>query len=322
MKRVGVLLLAIICCLCNVSCQKSDEILISDLREFPATYTRISDNIKIELDIIIDETAEKFLYNSKARRIEINEEKLVEDLIYKNQSQDQIEKIDDWTYESENGATLAIINDSVAFLSNSESYKVAQKELEKNSLKKTQDKKVDEKSFELSPGRLELEKQLDSWGIENFFLDNRSYVNNLKIKSSQWYGYEKWQGLDVFTNKYYRSLSEKAAPLQIIEVSDKIEKLQLLYSYKFIEGEEILKLQTFDKVADSMEEEYSMLLTDNKYEAVRAKLAFWVKDVHDQEVLDMEPVWVVTIQEYKEGNNSGYVEYEEIYSAVTAHNIG
>ena len=59
-----------------------------------------------------------------------------------------------------------------------------------------------------------------------------------------------------------------------------------------------------------------------KYEAVAAQLAFWVKDVHDQEELDMEPVWVVTIRECKEDRSSDYIEYEEIYSAITAKNIG
>ncbi len=126
----------------------------------------------------------------------------------------------------------------------------------------------------------------------------------------------------MFSNKFSCGLSEEAAPLQITEISDSIEKLQLLYGYEFTKSKELLKLQPFDKVADSIEKEYSMLLTDNKYEAVAAQLAFWVKDVHDQEELDMEPVWVVIIRERKEDRSSDYIEYEGIYSAITAKNIG
>ncbi|WP_251390079.1 hypothetical protein [Mediterraneibacter agrestimuris] len=167
-----------------------------------------------------------------------------------------------------------------------------------------------------------MDNQLKSWGIKNFSLENRAYSEKLEVKSSAWCGYERWQGIRVFSNKFSCGLSEEAAPLQITEISDSIEKLQLLYGYEFTKSKELLKLQPFDKVADSIEKEYSMLLTDNKYEAVAAQLAFWVKDVHDQEELDMEPVWVVTIRECKEDRSSDYIEYEEIYSAITAKNIG
>lgn len=175
---------------------------------------------------------------------------------------------------------------------------------------------------EILSKKIKLDNQLKSWGIENFSLENRACSESLEVKSSAWCGYERWQGIRVFSNKFSRGLSEEAAPLQITEISDSIEKLQLFYGYEFTKDQELLKLQPFDKVADSIEEEYSMLLTNSKYEAVAAQLAFWVKDVHDQEELDMEPVWVVTIREYKDGKCSDYTEYEEIYSAVTAQNIG
>lgn len=110
--------------------------MICSIDEFPKTYKRVSDSIKIEVDIVIDETAEAFLYNGKARRIKINEEKIVKDLLYKNNPQKEVEKIDKWLYKNAKGAALTIIKDTAIYMSNSENYKVVQKELEEKFSKK------------------------------------------------------------------------------------------------------------------------------------------------------------------------------------------
>lgn len=87
-----------------------------------------------------------------------------------------------------------------------------------------------------------MDNQLKSWGIKNFSLENRAYSEKLEVKSSAWCGYERWQGIRVFSNKFSCGLSEEAAPLQITEISDSIEKLQLLYGYEFTKSKELLKL--------------------------------------------------------------------------------
>lgn len=135
-KSLGVILLVIVCCFGNVSCQKSSDKMICSIDEFPKTYKRVSDSIKIEVNIVIDETAEAFLYNGKARRIKINEEKIVKDLLYKNNPQKEVEKIDKWLYKNAKGAALTIIKDTAIYMSNSENYKVVQKELEEKFSKK------------------------------------------------------------------------------------------------------------------------------------------------------------------------------------------
>lgn len=315
-KKLSILLITVAFLLVNVSCHNLNDVTISNLEEFPDKYQRVTDNINIDVDIAIDEDAEQILYSSKAKRIKINEAKMTEELL------ENEEKIDQWTYKDKNGRTFSINKDAIAFLSNSESCKVVQNEIEEVSLSKGTDIFREGKTSKLSSNNLKMDDLLISWGIDGFELYNRFEEDKSKEEWNVWCGYEKWQGIYVFSNKYYAGLSEEEAPLQIIEINDKIEKIQLLYGYNFVKGNDIIKFQTFDKIADSIEKEYSLMISDNKYEAIRAELAFLVKDVHDQSDLDMEPVWVVTIREHGEDKETDCLEYQEVYSAVTARNIG
>lgn len=322
-RKIGIFLIIVICSLGSVSCRKEEDTIIS-LQEFPKRYERATDSIDINTEIVIDESADEILYDNKALRIDIREDQLVEDLMSENTQQNEVFKIDKWTYGDNKGQTLSINDDSIAFISGSDNYKVIQKNLQEQSInnpdpiKKTQK----DENTEAAQERIELENQLSSWGLEDFKLYEELNLNKSDVIGSVWCGYERYQGLFVFSNKYYNDLSGESAPLQIIKSEDIIEKMQLLYGYEFIKGKEKMQLKTFDEIADSLEKEYSMVISDNQHEAVKAELAFLVNDVHDKEELDMEPVWIITIHEYQKDNKADFREYQEIYSAITARNVG
>ena len=320
-RRISIILIIVTCSLVSVSCRKEENIIIS-LQEYPKRYERIADSIDINAEIVIDENADEFLYANKALRIEICEDQLVKGLMAENTQQNEVFKIDKWTYADKKGKTLSINGDSIAFISGSDNYRVIQKKLQSfnnfDSIERTQKNENTDTSQE----RIELENQLSSWGLEDFKLQEELELNKSDVIGSIWCGYERYQGLLVFSNKYYNNLSCESAPLQIIKSKDVIEKMQLLYGYKFIKGKEKILLKTFDEIANSLEKEYSMIISDNQYEAVKAELALWVNDIHDKEELDMEPVWIITIHEYQKDNKVDFREYQEIYSAITAHNVG
>lgn len=116
-------------------------------------------------------------------------------------------------------------------------------------------------------------------------------------------------------------MTEQWAPLQLFTSDAGIEWMQLLYNFKFKKADRKLMLKPFAEVANVLEREYSLLLTENTYEVVKAELFFWVDVIHDKRILEMEPVWIITIREYVDGNKDKYGEYQEIYSAVTAKSI-
>lgn len=321
--KIGVFLIIEICSLGIVSC-RNEENTITSLHEFPQRYERSTDNININTEIVIDENSDEFLYDNKAMRIDIHEDQLLKDLMLKNEQQDEVFRIDKWMYGDNKGQTLYIKDDSIAFISSSNNYKTMQKIIQEQTI--SNQNSIEKNSYDVNiedyKERIELEKQLKSWGLEDFKLYEEHKINKSDVLGSTWYGYEKYQGLFVFSNKYYSNLSGESAPLQIMKSEDIIEKLQLLYGYEFVKGKDKIQLKTFDEIADSLEKEYSMVISDNQHEAIKAELAFLVKDIHDKEKLDMEPVWIITIHEFQKNNKANYREYQEIYSAITACNVG
>lgn len=321
-KRIWITLLVLLSGIGSVSCQKKQNNALISLQEFPDTYKKITDNVIIDLDIIIDEDVQERLYESKANRIKVDGNKLMKSLFGNNKDSNHIFKTDEWTYEDQKQQMLYVNGNNVVFTSNSNASQTTLQRLE-NHLQN--DPTRMSTGFSDTNMLIEdVQNQLEYWDLEEFELYTNYSIESTNEKGNTcmyWLGYEECQGLSVFSDKYYSGLSDLWAPLQIFGTPDKIEKIRILYGYKFLVGETPIQLKKFDEIANSIEKEYSMLLTDNEHAAVKAELAFWVDDIYDKDELEMEPVWVITMQEYVAGDRNNFTEYQEVYSAITTQNV-
>lgn len=339
MKRKILLAIMFVCGEIVTGCQhKGIESTVEIKKmDFPSSCEKVESNVRFCTKINVSEDANRILYESKAFRIEAENDKLVASLLAVEGKKDTIQQPDQWSYIDEKGQMLYIDKDYVSYLSNSKEYdELMELFLPSFQTKSLGDGISDFNNTEFLNKKEKIEQKINAMNIHNFKLYkcyeiNRIDANTPKVDKNEnsemradgiyWLGIEKWQGLPVISSMFYNGITDAWAPIQILETSRGIEKIQILYNLKFEKIKHKIQLQPFSKIAEALEQEYSMILTSNKYDIMKAEMCFWTDIVQDEKEFVMEPVWVFTIHEYKPGEEDNYTEYQEVYSAVTAKSV-
>lgn len=335
-KKISMLIITIVFMGVTVSCEKTNQTdeTVQNVHKFESYYSKENSKINFCTDIIVPQTANENLYESKATRVSIDQTKIKSVLFGEYKDGSNLQQIDTWSWESTDGKTLYIDKDYLSFSSNSQIYD----EFLPKIMNITQQNNL-HKIPKVSPNACVSAINLSDCGLEGFDLieeylintesglrelscDNQETVaKERKPQLIYWSGYETWQGIPVFSDIFYKGMTEQWIPLQLFISDAGIEWMQLLYNFEFTKTDRKISLKPFDEVANALEREYALLLTENTYDVLKAELFFWVDVIHDKKILEMEPVWIITVREYVDGNKDDYSEYQEIYSAVTAKNV-
>lgn len=319
MKKISLALVIVIMLVLSACCIQSqpDFVLVND---FPEKYVKQDDKISFDTEIIIDESAEKELYKCTAQKATFQGGEIAEILF----GDHRFEANGD-NYISENGESVYVGDAFISYNSNS----TIQNEIGSGFSLFKENYTADRFEFaNIDDGiALDDQKQVEEYifeiGINNcsFY---RYYLLNQEEGSEAakyWLGTEKFQGLPVYCSLFAKEADDTWAPIQVMSVSNGIEKIQVLYYFTFDKSDEEIKLRTFKDIADSLEKEYENLLTDNKYLVTNARLIYWVDINQTDSEFDMIPTWVVTVREFTGNDQSEYQEYKELINAGTAESI-
>ena len=339
-KKIVICFLCTILVLAVIGCESKKNRESIKVFDFQKKYKRAGDALTFDTTIHVGDGVQNYLYVSKAQLVRFDSEKIM-GICVPSKIDDTWLGLDGNSFALDNGNTLNIDEDYVAFNSNSKLEEIITSgfslfgneytadqypivEIEKESTASGEIKKVND--------------TISSMGIEDFrfykyyVLDDtlpqdngedtqNNDITDRNIKASYYIGTQFWQGLPVFCSEYYSGFNDTWAPLQVLFVNDGIEKMQVLYCFQFKKSDEKQQLKSFEEIADSLENEYELLLTDNKHTVTEAELYFWVDSNQIESEFEMKPVWVLTVREFSEGNEDDYIEYQELVDARTAENI-
>ena len=224
-------------------------------------------------------------------------------------------------YLEKEGKNLYIDRNSIVYLSNPE---IQSYIAEKFSFEKSESDTASIHSYtefteaSLQSEKKQLERMIQKIGIPNLVLKKCYDIE----KCRYWLGIQEWQKTPVFTTVLYEGMNDERMPVQILNTSKGVEKLNASYYFEFEQKKEKIKLLSFDKIAEALENEYSMILTDNKYNVIGAELYFWVDVNQEESEYKMEPVWIFTIREYHGGKEKNGMVLQEIIHAETGKRVG
>lgn len=290
-----------------------------NVSDIPAHYKRELEYLNFEIEHIeID--LDDSLYQTYAKRVEFDPKSTAK-FFLGDSFQGTISKNEDGVFYLTQGEKLLYFSgDNMVYMSNSKE----QSNVAKNFSVNEDGNKIvpahiyaefTDKSLQAEKKRLE--KQVQEIGIENLEL----YKCYDLGESMYWSGIQKCQGIPVFTTIYYEGMNDEWMPFQFLNTQEGMEMAKVIYCFRFEQKKEKIKLLSFDEIAKSLEQEYEMILTDNKYDVVGAELYFWVDVNQEDAEYKMEPVWVFTIHEYREGEEENYNEYQELIHAETGKSV-
>lgn len=328
------------CTTANTGKKKNEE-----SNEIPEKY--IGKNKFLEFDTeIVNTKRGNNIYKSTAVATKFNAETVVPIMFGEGVESELVEGDRD-NYIHSNGNSFYVYKNYLAFNSNSQLQTCVMKSFSLFDENYTADKFESVEAHHASVD-LNLKQQIidtcSSMGIENMNLYKMYKLNYKTLQENEhhedkmgndmpykykkdwseadnsiyWIGNQTWQELPVFCSAYSESITDTWAPIQVLQTQNGIEKIQVLYDFKFEKSSEQVKLRAFEEVANALTKEYSMLLTDNKYVATKAELHYWVDVNQEDTKFDMIPVWVFTVKEYKSNTEDEYVEYQKLVNAETA----
>ncbi len=290
-----------------------------NVSDIPNQYKRELEYLNFEIDHI-EVDLDDGLYQSYAKRVEFEPNSTAKFFLGDSFQESIFKNMDGVFYLTQGEKLLYFSGDNMTYMSNSKE----QLNMAKNFSQNEDNNKIipahiytefTDKSLQAEKKRLE--KQVQEIGIENLNL----YKCYDLGESMYWSGIQKWQGIPVFTTIYYEGMNDKWMPFQFLNTQEGLEMAKVMYCFQFEQGKEKIKLLSFDEIAKSLELEYEMILTDNKYDVVRAELYFWVDVNQEDAEYKMEPVWIFTIREYRDGEEEDYNEYQELIHAETGKSV-
>lgn len=304
------------------------------IEKFPEKYICKDSKLEFQTDVIVSKEINKELYECTAATISFSPKEILP-YVFPQGNDSKFFQSDGNNYIDYQGRSLFIDSDYVAYNSNSEREKTLMSNFSLFPENYTADQFNVLTEAELSCEECNKDsilKTLSAWGITNCNLF-KGYVLDYKKSQKEndrdgdvedsiyWLGNEKCQGVPVFCSEFSKNLNDTWAPIQVLSTSGEIEKVQILYYFKFQYNERKIKLKPFEKIVESIQEEYDNLLTDNKYIATKAELFFWVDVNQDTQNYEMRPVWVFSICEYNSNTKIENSEYQEFVDASSGENI-
>ncbi len=310
------LLLCLTLTACSAKKESSKE--RSDRYHFPGSYTRQTASIEIDLPVIAGSENKNCLYKCTAEKKHFAPREIAS-LIWGTELSKLVSETDENSFVHKNKNSLYVDCDYIAFNSNSEKQKSIMKKFSLFPETYTADQfpafEDTDEGFTDFKEKGKLEELFYSMGITNLFL-YKAYLPEEEIR--YWIGTETCQGLPVFCSSFYNGFNDTWSPVQALYTPSGIEKIQVLYYFNFSLTEEKISLKPFDEIADALEKEYSMLITDYKHAAIKAELSFWVNVNQTNNTWEMLPVWIITIREFPPDTPDHFTEYEKIINAETA----
>lgn len=328
------------------ACASSNEPVGKSTNDFPAEYVRKNEALDFDAEIVVGNGTKAYLYRGSAYRVVFNKGSVIP-LMIRGKTQIDSAHSNDYYHAFDNGNGLYMYNDYISYSSNSQRQKAITSSFELFTGHYTADRfvsTVNGEELQALDGKREVEKLLQDLNVKNvdlfkcYVLDYQTLQKNEQHiapdgtdridrykpewseadNSNYWLGIERWQGIPVFCSSFYDGMNDTWSPIQVLYTLDGIEKVQILYSFEFVQSDEKIVLQSFDTIANAMIENYSMLLTDDKHMVKKAELFFWVDVNQMEKSFDMVPVWILTIREYMKENTTEYKEYSELVHAETA----
>lgn len=283
--------------------------------DIPVQYKKELKNLKFDIEHI-ESNLSKDLYQSFAKRIEFNPKLLIQYFLGKD-FQEEIRKDENGIiYLIHEDHSLLLMQDYMAYRSGSELQAYVTENIPAWRDSKYTDSisiYTDFSEASLQAEKTLLEKQFTKLGVENLIFQKCYDLD----ECTYWMGLQEWQGVPVFTTVFYEGINEEWMPVQILNTSEGVELASIMYCFQFEQKKEKIELLPFDEIVKSLEEEYAMILTDKKHDVVGARLYFWVDVNQEESEYKMEPVWIFTIHEYRDGKERDYREYQEMIHAET-----
>lgn len=336
---IGIVLISV--CFGLIKCNsegKNDSCIVE--YTFPEKYKGKTQYLAFDIERI-HAGQKDVLYECYAKKSSFQPERII-NAVYSPES-DKNQDIDN--RRSGNESYTYISGNSVTYLSNSDlqSYVMKNFSIEDAAFSEEYFESVLEMDGGVSLNRRKtLERKLADIGLENLTLyrgfklkfpkEKSAYATALETKSVisvdqssneciYWLGIEVCQNIPVFTTIYYEGITDAWAPVQIVESDRGIEQLNVDYYFQFEKSEAPVNLLPFEDIVSALDKEYSMILTDKLHSVVEAGLYFWINVDQEDTRYRMEPVWVFTIHEYREGEEDNYKEYQEMIHAETGNSV-
>lgn len=307
-----ILFLTVIACGTDHKNASKAGVKISDI---PVRYRKELEYLKFDIDHIETGTSED-LYQSYAERVEFNPKVLTQYFLGEGFQEEIHKDKNGIIYLIHKNHSFLLKQDYVAYRFGSE----LQVYVTENIPAWRNSKDIDAISIytDFSEASLQsekeiLEEQFSKLGVENLVFQ-KCYDQD---ECTYWMGLQEWQGMPVFTTIFYEGMNEEWMPVQVLNTSGGAELASILYCFRFEQKKEKIELLPFDEIAKSLEQEYAMILTDKKHDVVGAELYFWIDVNQEESEYKMEPVWIFTLHEYREGKEEDYREYQEMIHAET-----
>ena len=96
----------------------------------------------------------------------------------------------------------------------------------------------------------------------------------------------------------YCKITDANAPIQVLYTENGIEMLDICEIFTFSQSDQKLNLVSFDEIAMTVADKYSMILSDAEYEVTRAEL-FFRPIKNEKDTYEVVPAWEISIVDKK-----------------------
>lgn len=286
-----------------------------EISDIPVQYKKELEYLKFDIEHIeLDRS--KDLYQSYAKRVEFNPKVLAPYFLGEDFQEEIRKDANGIIYLIHENNSLFLRQDYMAYRSGSELQAYVTENLSAWRNSKDADSISIHTKFSkhsLQAEKALLEKQFRKLGVENLVVQKCYDLD----ECTYWMGLQEWQGMPVFTTIFYEGMNDEWMPIQVLYTPEGVELASIMYCFRFEQKNEKIEFLPFDEIVKSLEQEYAMILTDKKHDVVGVELYFWTDVNQEESEYKMEPVWIFTMHEYRDGKEEDYREYQEMIHAET-----